>query len=125
MGRWILALVLLGAGPAALAEPQEKIELRVLYAGVKDDPRTAEFVAFLGETFAKAEAIALEELSAVSARAFDVVVVDSPSPYKGERKFEMPRAPALGDDYRKPTILLGAAGGAVLNANRTLKLNWL
>jgi hypothetical protein len=110
---------------ALLAAPEEeKIDLAVLYAGVKDDPRAAEFTEFLSKTFARVEATDLSALSAGTAQGFDVVVVDSPTPYKGEGKFEMPKVPALGADYTKPTILMGAAGGVVLNQRRTLKLNW-
>ena len=113
------------AAPMGLAEEEKKIELSVLYAGVKDDPRTAEFTEFLSKTFVRVEAIGLETLSVETARGADVVIVDSPSPYKAGDKFEFPKAPALGTDYTKPTILMGAAGGQVLNQQRTLKLNWL
>lgn len=120
-----MTLAALLAAPWALAEDGKKIELSVLYAGMKDDPRTAEFTEFLSRTFTRVEAIELEALSTEAARGADVVIVDSPSPYKAGEKFEMPRAPALGTDYTKPTILMGAAGGQVLNQRQTLKLNWL
>ncbi|MFI5402264.1 MAG: hypothetical protein ACHQ1G_04955 [Planctomycetota bacterium] len=117
--------ILLAALLAMPALAEEKIDLAVLYAGVKDDPRTAEFTEFLSKTFARVTAIDLGALNAATADAADVVIVDSPSPYKEGGKFEFPKAPELGTDYAKPTILMGAAGGVVLNTNRTLKLNWL
>jgi len=121
-----IALALLCAAPMALADdPAGKIELSVLYAGAKDNPRTAEFVEFLSRTFTRVEAIQLGTLSPETARDADVVIVDSPTPYGDEGKIDMPKAPELGADYRKPTILMGAAGGAVLIKDRTLKLGWL
>jgi hypothetical protein len=104
----------------ALAE--EKIDLAVLYAGVKDDPRTAEFTEFLSKTFTRVTAIDLGTLTAGTAGAADVVIVDAPSPCKEGGKFEFPKEPALGTDYAKPTILMGDAGGVVLNTNPKLKL---
>ena len=120
-----IMLAALLAAPMALAEDEKKIELSVLYAGVKDDPRTAEFTAFLSKTFTRVEAIDVLTLSADAAKGADVVIVDSPSPYRDGNKFEMPKVPALGTDYTKPTILMGAAGGHVLNQARALKLTWL
>ncbi len=120
-----ITLAALLAAPWALAEDEKKIELSVLYAGTKDDPRTAEFTEFLSKTFTRVEAIGLEMLSAEAARGADVVIVDSPSPYRKGDKFQMPKVQAPGTDYAKPTILMGAAGGQVLNQQRTLKLNWL
>ncbi len=120
--RTILLAALLAA-PVALAD--DKIDLSVLYAGIKDDPRTAEFTEFLSKTFTRVEAIDLGALSAETASGADVVIVDSPTPYREGDKFEFPKAPALGTDYSKPTILMGVAGGVVLNTSRTLKLNWL
>jgi hypothetical protein len=121
--RTIALLALLLAAPSALAE--ERIGLAVLYAGAKDHPRTAEFTAFLSRTFVRVEAIDLAALSTEAARGADVVIVDSPTPYKPGDRFEMPKVPELGADYAKPTILMGAAGGVVLGQRRTLKLTWL
>jgi hypothetical protein len=120
-----VTLALLCAAPLVAADEPQKIDLSVLYAGIKDDPRTAEFTEFLSKTFTHVEAIELETLSPETARGADVVIIDSPTPYKGKGDFQMPKVPALGADYRKPTILMGAAGGAVLIQNRTLKLGWL
>jgi hypothetical protein len=117
-----IACALLCAAPLALAD--DKIELSVLYAGVEKDPRTAEFVEFLSETFARVEAIDLGKLSTEAARGADVVIVDSPSPYRPGDKFEMPQVPVPGADYGKPTILMGAAGGGILTRSK-LKLTWL
>jgi len=120
-----VTLALLCAAPLLAAEEPAKIELSVLYAGAKDDPRTAEFTEFLSKTFTRVEAIELETLSPETARGADVVIIDAPTPYEGKGDFKMPRVPELGADYRKPTILVGAAGGAFLVQGPKLKLGWL
>ena len=55
---------------------------------------------------------------------YDVVVVDTPSPFGERGRFAMPSAPELTREFTVPTILLGAAGGAVLQKMK-LKLDWL
>jgi hypothetical protein len=120
-----VTLAFLCATLFASAEDTTRIELSVLYVGAKDDPRTAEFTEFLSKTFTRVEAAELEVLSNETARGADVVIVDSPTPYKGEGTFDMPRVPLLGTEYTKPTILMGAAGGMMLRQIGTLKLGWL
>jgi hypothetical protein len=119
-----VTLALLCATLFASAEDTTRIELSVLYVGAKDDPRTAEFTEFLSKTFTRVEAAELDVLSNETACGADVVIVDSPTPYKGEG-FDMPRVPLLGTEYTKPTILMGAAGGMMLKQIGTLKLGWL
>ncbi len=115
-----LSLVLM-PGPAQ--DATGRIPLKVLYAGVAGAPRTAEFQEFLGSAFAEAGTIPLADLSVATAKAWDVVIVDSPSPYQ-DKGFKMPASAELGLDFRKPVILMGAAGGAVLG-KLDIKLDWL
>jgi len=107
------------------ADETAGIQLSVLYVGAKDDPRTAEFTQFLSRTFPRVEAAELEVLSNETASGADVVIIDSPTPYKADGRFDMPRVPLLGTVYTKPTILMGAAGGMMLKQIGTLKLGWL
>lgn len=113
--------------PVATLPAQDKaprLDVKVLYAGVESSPRTAEWKKFLTGTFAEVTTVELASLSLASARNFDVVIVDSPTPYKRPRGFQMPKAPQLGEDYSKPTILMGAAGGATIRRGKQ-KLGWL
>src|SRR5262245_56679409 len=104
-------------------DPAGKIELKILYAGVPDAPRTAEWKEFLSKTFTGVGTADLETLDASTAKDFDVVIVDSPSPIQGDR-FKLPKPEKISLELTKPTILVGAAGGAVLN-ELTIKLQWL
>jgi hypothetical protein len=123
----IVGTVVLAAAAAVFgAEETEprKFDVKVLYAGAPDAPRTKEFVQFLSGWFARAEATDVASLSSEKAKPFDVVIVDSPSPMVGEKGFEMPKVAELPRDWGRPTILMGAAGGAVLNKLH-IKLDWL
>jgi hypothetical protein len=120
-----VAVLCVALGSVAFAQdPAEKIALKVLYAGTADAPRTADFKDFLSKTFTEVGTVELKSLDAKAAEAFDVVIVDSPSPYLAGGKFKMPEVPALTTDFTKPTILMGGAGGAVLQ-RLNIKLHWL
>ncbi|MHC4513560.1 MAG: hypothetical protein ACYTGW_12265 [Planctomycetota bacterium] len=107
----------------ATAKPK-KLAVRVLYAGDQDHPRTEQWRGFLGRYFTKVGTIQLSELSTNATEGFDVVIVDSPTPYGTEPRFKMPAAPVLDDTYDRPTILMGAAGGSVIRKAR-IKIGWL
>jgi hypothetical protein len=130
----VLAVVLTAAGAGVLAaqDPTQKIDLKVLYVtGAPESRRTTDFTEFLGKTFTEVGSVELKSLDAKASAKYDVVIVDSPSPYlpaaetrAAGRTVRIPEAPVLPADYSKPTILMGAAGGAVLNKMQ-LKLQWL
>jgi hypothetical protein len=105
-------------------DPAGKIDLAVLYAGVLESPRTADFKEFLEARFTKVGLVELAALDAKAAAGSDVVIVDSPSPFKGADRFEMPKTPKLGLDFDKPVVLMGAAGGNVVS-RLEIKLDWL
>jgi len=126
----VLAVLLTAAGAGFLPaqDPTQKIELKVLYAGAPESRRTTDFTEFLGKTFTEVGSVELKSLDAKAAAKYDVVIVDSPSPYRPgtdtRSAFKMPETPKLTADFTKPTILMGAAGGAILN-KMELKLQWL
>jgi len=107
----------------ATAKPK-KLSVRVLYAGDEDHPRTEQWKQFLGSYFTKVEAIQRTKLSKKAAEEFDVVIIDSPSPYGSESKFKMPEVAVLGEGYDRPTILMGAAGGWLIRGAK-IKIGWL
>jgi hypothetical protein len=124
-------LIAAAAGFVAAQDPAQKIDLKVLYAGVLGHPRTKDFQEFLGKSFTEVGTVELKSLDQKVAAKFDVVIVDSPSPYgQGPESrgappaFKMPAAPELTTDFTKPTILIGAAGGKVLGGLK-IKLQWL
>ena len=120
----LMAFATAAALPAVGLAQQPELDLAVLYAGADDNPRNATWLEFLQSHVQVAKAIPLTDLTAEAAAGYDVVVVDTPSPFRQGGGFEMPRAPELSRDFTVPTILLGAAGGAVLQKMK-LKLDWL
>ena len=121
--RYVLGILLV-ALPASAGPEKSKLDVAVLYAGVKESPRTAEWVAFLSGTFREVRTVELAKLSMETAGGADVVIVDSPSPYQPDGKFQMPKTPRLDLGFTKPVILMGAAGGSVVSPLR-IKINWL
>lgn len=120
----VVVLLATFGGTAIAQNLDQKIDLKVLYAGVPSSPRTKDFTDFLTKTFTGVGSAALDSLDQKAVDGFDVVIVDSPTPYQ-EGKFASPKvADFAGPSWGKPTILMGAAGGTVLGKLR-IKLNWL
>lgn len=126
--RWALALgvaALLLPGVTRGQDEEPRLDVRVLYAGVESSPRTEEFRHFLQEHFVEVGTLELKDLTAEGTRGYDVVLVDTPSPYSSG-EFQMPAVPELGPDYTRPTLLMGAAGGSVLQKLKPrCKMGWL
>jgi len=125
-----LAALTVSGQPAAAAE---KVHLKVLYAGNPGSPRAKDFVAFLGQHFARVGATDYEKFKAEEAKGFDVVVFDWTSIYpRGEggkidskvTSLRSPKAPRLPADFDRPAVLIGAAGGSLAGPLR-LKIDWL
>ena len=109
--------------PLYTSPAAEKLPVRVLYTGEASHPRTADFLAVLRATFVKADAVPHGKLDAAAAKDYDVVILDGPSPFGENDKFTIPRLPEL-KDWKKPTILMGAAGGSFVGKQK-IKLDWL
>ena len=106
----LLAVVILGLSSgdvSANAEQQEKIDLRILYAGHPGSAREKDFVSFLGDHFRIVQASDLAEFKPLDAKEFDVVIFD----YDGDG-FEAPK-PSLPRSYRRATVTVGVVGAFV------------
>ena len=123
-GAFASTTVLPAQDTAEATTASKQLSVRVLYAGDRDHPRTEQWKEFLGSYFTKVEVIQLDQLSKKATEGFDVVIVDSPSPYKPNRKFKVLPGPTLSEDYDRPTILMGAAGGAAVRPAKC-KITWL
>jgi len=132
MIRPVLATILIGAclnacarsTPAELhAGANEKINVRVLYAGVLDDPRTTEFVGFLEQHFVSVGRTSYSDFTPKDADGYDVVVFDA-EPKPTINTIGLPRAPNLPSDYDRASILVGGAG-VLATMPLKLKLDWL
>ena len=107
-------------------------DLKVLYAGNPGSDREQDFVSLLREHFAEVGTVSYERFEEDDADDYDVVIFDWTSIYPrdedGKIKEEFtglnsPTPPELSEDYDRPTILIGAAGGYVARPLR-LKLDW-
>ena len=125
-----LAALTVSGQPAAAAE---KVHLKVLYAGNPGSPRAKDFVAFLGQHFARVGETNYEKFKADEARGFDVVIFDWTSIYPRDKDGKIlpkmttlnsPKSPRLPPDFDRPAVLIGAAGGSVAGQLR-LKIDWL
>jgi hypothetical protein len=133
--RWTVAAVaaLAFLGPAAHAA--DKANVKVLYAGKVNSPRARDFTAFLGKHFIKVTPVDLGKLRDADAQGHDVVLIDWPSIYPRDKDgklasgdqgpgISMPPAAQLSRDFDRPTILIGAAGGA-FSQGRDVNITWL
>jgi hypothetical protein len=131
-----LAPAVLVMGTALLADdeaPPAKLKLGILYAGNRQSDRTKDFAAFLEQHFAKVTVADLSTFKPSDADAHDVVIFDWTSIYPRDNEgkidnslgnISMPQAPRLSQEFSRPTILIGAAGGQVAGSLQ-LKINWL
>jgi len=102
----------------------QKLPLKVLYAGNPGSDREKEFLDFLRPEFDKVAPASLKSFTPAEADGYDVVIMDWTSPLGAKGEFHMPPAPQLPQDYARPTIMIGAAGGNIGNTLK-LKLSWL
>ena len=107
-----------GSGRTGSWVGEEKINLRILYAGHPGSEREKEFIQFLTNHFSKAETGDLATFQEIQAENFDVIILD----YDGEG-FKAPR-PQLSSEYVRPTVTVGVAG-ALICSNLSLKTGYL
>jgi hypothetical protein len=105
------------------SEPTEKTKIRVLYAGVPEDPRTAEFVAFLEKHFVLVGTTSYSAFTPKDADGYDVVVFDA-EPKPSTNAIGLPPSPHLPLDFDRASVLVGGAG-VLATMPLKLKLDWL
>ena len=106
----LLTVVILGLSlgdVSAKAEQQEKIDLRILYAGHPGSAREQDFVTFLRDYFRIVHTGDLATFKPLDAKEFDVVIFD----YDGDG-FEAPK-PSLPKSYRRATVTVGVVGAFI------------
>jgi hypothetical protein len=125
----VAALVLLGQTASA----DEKISLKILYAGDPGSERSKDFVSFLRQHFTEVAETNYEKVNADETKPFDVVVFDWSSIYPRDKdgkikqpmtSLRSPKSPSLPRSFDRPAVLIGAAGGFLAGKQR-LKTDWL
>jgi len=100
------------------ADTGEKINLRVLYAGVPNSERAKDFVDFLAKHFKEVETADYNAFKEGQSTDFDVTILD----YDGVNT-RAPR-PKISRDYAHATITVGVPG-AFICGNLSLKTGYL
>jgi hypothetical protein len=100
------------------ADTAEKINLRILYAGVPNSERAKDFVEFLARHFEQVETADYNAFKQEQSRGFDVVILD----YDGVG-FNAPR-PSISRQYSRATVTVGVPG-AFICGNLSLKTGYL
>lgn len=121
--------VLLGLLPAqAPPDAAQKLDLKLLYAGVPGHPRTEDWRAFLQLRAKAFKVIATEQVTVETAKGFDVVIVDCPDPTVRDaagkvERLNVPKAPGMGADFGRPVVFVGAM--AMVPQRLDLMPGWL
>jgi hypothetical protein len=123
-----IPMLLLATALPAQADAVEKLDLKVLYAGVKDHPRTEQWRAFLtGHT----RSVAIADVTTLAdgdGKDADVVILDCPDPLVRNAagsvdRISVPRPKGVTVAFDRPTIVVG---GMTLHTDHLqLKSNWL
>jgi len=124
MRTWLPVLLFATVLPAQAA----KLDLKVLYAGVADHPRTEQWRAFLAAHVAH---VALTDVKAIadgSGTDADVVILDCPDPIVRKadgnpERIAVPSPKGLTAAFDRPTIVI--AGMTLHTDHLQLKSNWL
>ncbi|HEX5051671.1 MAG TPA: hypothetical protein VFZ65_07870 [Planctomycetota bacterium] len=124
--RLLLAPLLLA--PVLAAQTAPKLELKVLYAGVPDDPRTEQWREFLAPRTKGFTVLDVEQLGDDTVTDADIVILDCPDPIVrnaagNPERIKVPRPRNLTAAFGHPTIVVG--GMALITDHLELKSNWL
>jgi len=96
----------------------EKIELRILYAGLPNTERAKDFVDFLTKHFNEVETTDYNTFKGDKTAGFDVAIID----YDGV-EFRAPR-PNISRQYSRATVTMGVPG-AFICSSLSLKTGYL
>ncbi len=99
-------------------EPSEKIQLRILYAGVQNTDRAKDFVSFLKTYFQQVETTDYNTFTGSRQSDFDVAIID----YDGADT-SAPRL-NISRQYARATVTMGVPG-AFICSNLSLKTGYL
>jgi len=103
------------SGPTDMTE---KIDLRILYAGLPDTDRAKDFVNFLSKHFKQVETTDYNTFTGEEAADFDVAIID----YDG-LEFKAPR-PNVSRQYAGAAVTMGVPG-AFICSRLSLKTGYL
>jgi len=116
-----------------LDDGDDRLNLRVLYAGKPDHARARDFIQFLDAHFVNPMATSYETITAEEAKDYDVIIFDWPSILPRDEngdvlrdnfRLQSPKQPSLPEDWDRPSIVIGGPGQNIAGMFRS-KIDWL
>jgi hypothetical protein len=111
----ILAFLVLPCTAQKEPSPDDKLPLRILYAGMPDTARQKDFVSFLGKHFVAVKAVDVKTFTEAQAKDSDVVILDKDGIQWGNRGGNPLRDLKLPETYSRATLALGTPGAFLLD----------
>ncbi len=106
----ILALLVVPCAGWQAPSVEDKISMRVLYAGMPGTARQKDFVSFLSNHFVEVESVDIGSFTEQQANASDVVILDKDGIQWGSRGGNPLSELKLSKGYSRATISLGIPG---------------
>ncbi len=115
---FVLALLVVPCAAGQEAPSENKISLRVLYAGMPGTARQKDFVSFLSRHFAEVKSVDVGSFTQEQANESDVVILDKDGIQWGGRGGNPLSDLKLPKDYRRATLALGIPGAFLYDRMR-------
>ncbi|KPK34670.1 MAG: hypothetical protein AMJ65_18050 [Phycisphaerae bacterium SG8_4] len=116
---FILALLVVPCAGGQEAPAENRISLRILYAGMPDTARQKDFVSFLSKHFVEVKSVDVMSFKEEQASESDVVILDKDGIQWGNRGgsplYEIIRLPK---EYSRATLALGIPGAFLYDRMR-------
>jgi len=115
---FILALLVVPCAGGQEAPAENKISLRILYAGMPDTARQKDFVSFLSRHFAGVKSADVMSFKEEQANDSDVVILDKDGIQWANRGGNPLSDLRLSKDYSRATLSLGIPGAFLYDRMR-------
>ena len=114
----VLVLLVLPCVGEQASSHDDKIPLRILYAGMPNTTRQQDFVSFLGEHFSTVKTVDVLTFTEAQAEDSDVVILDKDGIQWGSRGGDPLTDLKLPETYSRATLALGIPGSFLLDRMR-------
>jgi hypothetical protein len=124
MAQWLPVLLFAAVLPAQI----QKLDLKVLYAGVVDHPRTEQWRTFLAAHTTSVAVVDVKAIADGDGKDVDVVILDCPDPIVRKadgqpERIDVPAPKGVTVSFDRPTVVVG--GMTMHTDHLQLKSNWL
>ena len=115
---FILALLVVPCAGGQEAPAENKISLRILYAGMPGTARQKDFVSFLGKHFVEVKSVDVGSFTQEQANDSDVVILDKDGIQWANRGGNPLSDIRLPKSYKRATLALGIPGAFLYDRMR-------